>query len=123
MSRRASTVREVIGLANHLIFHRASWCKHGADMAHARDSGGRAVDPTSRRAVRYTLVGALAAAAATPRLYLDAYKAVQAHATDTMLLAQWQDRAGWEACREVLAAALLDAIDAERVTEEPTPCG
>lgn len=115
--RQGSTLLDVLQIAEHLLDQQWAWTRSRPGMVHARDQHDRPCDPQDRRAERFTLDGALAAAAPDVRTYLAAYRAVWAHAHAGMLLSDWQDAVGWERSLAALRAAIVD----ERLALLATP--
>lgn len=105
--RPDTTLLDVLLIAEDMIDQRWAWCR-GKGRGHARDQHDRPIDPQDRRAERFTLGGALAAAAPDERTYLRAYRAVWAHAHPGMLLSDWQDAVGWERSLAALRSAIVD---------------
>lgn len=107
--RTGTTLLDVLQIAEHLIDQQWAWCRSGGHgNVHARDQRDRPVDPQDRRAERFTLVGAIAAAAPDEKTYLAAHAAVWRHAHPGMLLSQWQDAVGWARSLDALRQAIVD---------------
>jgi hypothetical protein len=123
MSRTTgATLLDVLQIAEHLIDRRWAWTKGGLDNVHARDQHDKPCDPQDRRAERFTLVGALAAAAPDEKTYLAAYRAVWAHAHPGMLLASWQDAVGYERSLDALRKAIVDVrLELLATPKRPAP--
>ena len=114
---------DALGGAIALLAHQGTWCRTGPDDGHAWDARGVAVPAESPKAVRFTILGALALTSADERVYLDACKAVSVLTGRKMLLSDWQDRAGWALAIRVMQIAqrALLAASVENASSSASP--